>query len=144
MKLTQQAHVHAECGDGLQVQRAGADAHADPRVAQEGEQPGDRDDDHATMKTRYQVMKNSSELSGCDMAIGHAERQSVRPPDVTADILDDEGEAEGQQQAVDRIAVVDSADHQALDDQAQHRGEDRRDQQRAPEADDTGVSTKAM
>ena len=83
-------------------------------------------------------MKNRSELSGCDRTVGNAEWQSVRSPDVTADILQNEGKSKRQQQAVHRVAVVDSADHQPFDDEAKYRGEDRRDDQRAPEADEGG------
>ena len=80
-------------------------------------------------------MKNSSSLMRRRHPVGHAQRQPVRSPDVTADVLDDERQTEGQQQAVHRVTVVDPADHQPLHDEAEQRGRQRRDQQRAPEAD---------
>ena len=51
------------------------------------------------------------------------------------------GEAEGEQQAVERIAPVEAADQHALDDEADERGQEGGDQQRAPEADIRASST---
>ena len=45
-------------------------------------------------------------------------RQALRAPDEARAVLDDVGEAEGQQQAVERVAPVEPADQHALDDEA--------------------------
>ena len=54
--------------------------------------------------------------------IGNSERKRAWPPDIPADILENEPEAEGQQQAVDVISRIDVLDHQLLDHVAEHRG----------------------
>ena len=46
IERAQRPHIDAERGDGLEVERAGADAHADPGIAQQHEQHGDHDRDH--------------------------------------------------------------------------------------------------
>ena len=50
------------------------------------------------------------------------DRLALRAPDEARAVLDDEGEAEGQQQAVERIAPVQRADQHALDGKADERG----------------------
>ncbi len=62
-------------------------------------------------------------------------RLALRAPDEARAVFDDEGQSEGHQQAVERIAAVKRADQNPLDREADDRGEQRRDQQRAPEAD---------
>ncbi len=66
---------------------------------------------------------------------GNRVGQALRAPDVARDVLEDIGEAEGEQQAIERIATVDAANEKSLDDQAQRRRQERRDQQAAPEPD---------
>jgi hypothetical protein len=63
------------------------------------------------------------------------ERQALRAPDEARSVLEDVGEAERQEQAVERIAAIERADQQAFDDEAERGGEEGRDDQRAPEAD---------
>ncbi len=84
---------------------------------------------------RYQVRKNHVGVDRLRQECRNAERQSVGAPHEAAEILDDEGETEGQQQAVNGIAIVHPADHQPLDDEAEHPRQQRGDHERAPEAD---------
>src|SRR5262249_4291599 len=60
-------------------------------------------------------------------------RLALSGPDEACTVLDDEGEAEGQQQAVERIPSIERPDQDALRHEADDRRERRRDQQRAPE-----------
>ena len=73
-------------------------------------------------------------LSGEVSAAGPRTAGSGAPDEARA-VLEDEGEAEGQQQAVERVAAIEAADQHPLDDKADERGQKRRDEQRAPEAD---------
>ena len=52
IERAQHSHVDAERGDGLEIERAGADANAEPRIAQQHEQQRHRDITTATMNRR--------------------------------------------------------------------------------------------
>ena len=80
-------------------------------------------------------MKKNSELSGEVSTSGTENGSPLAPQICRVAVLDDEGEAEGEQQAVERIAPVHAADQQALDGKTDERREERRDEQRAPEAE---------
>ena len=60
--------------------------------------------------------------------------QALRAPDEAGAVLDHEGETEGQQQAVERIAAIKPADQHPLDHDADEGHKERRRHQRAPEA----------
>ena len=55
-------------------------------------------------------------LSGCARNGRNGDRLALRAPDEAGAVLDDEGEAEGQQQAVERITPIERPDQHALDD----------------------------
>ena len=81
-------------------------------------------------------------LSGLESQSGTGKWQGLRPPDEAGAVLEHEGETEGQEQAVERVAAVERADQQALDDQAEDRGQDGRDDS-APQKPMKGISVKA-
>src|SRR5581483_8137927 len=56
-------------------------------------------------------------------------------PNLARAVLDDEGKAEGEQQAIERIAPIDAADQQAFNEPADDRGQKRRDNERAPKTE---------
>ena len=68
-------------------------------------------------------MKNSSLLSGCARNARNGDRLALRTPDEAGAVLDDEGEAEGQQQAVERIAAVERPDQHAFDGEPDDGGQ---------------------
>ena len=80
-------------------------------------------------------MKNRSLRQRLRQERRDRDRLALRAEDEAGAVLDHEGETEGQQQAVERIAAVERADQHALDGEADHGGQRRRQQQRAPEAD---------
>ena len=49
--------------------------------------------------------------------------------------LDDQGQAEGEQQAVEVVEVVEALEHRALEDDAEHAHHERREEQRPPVAE---------
>ena len=65
----------------------------------------------------------------------NGDRLALRAEDKAHAVLDHESEAEGQQQAVERVASIERTDQHALDDKADDGGQGRRNQERAPEAD---------
>ena len=97
-------------------------------IAQEHEQPRHRDDHHRHHE--HAIAGEEEELvarAAARAARGTVNRHALRAPDVARAVLEDEGEAEGEQQAVERIAAVERADQDALDDEADHRRQERRD-----------------
>src|SRR5262249_35542165 len=66
----------------------------------------------------------------------YAHGLALGTPDEARAILDDKGQAEGEQQAVEGIASVEGPDQDALDDQTNAGGEHGCNQQRTPETDE--------
>jgi hypothetical protein len=135
IKRAQGAYVDAERSYRFQVERAGADADAQAAVAQQGEQPADGDDHHPHHKQPIAGDEKELVTQRLRQERRHRHRLALRAPDEARAVLEDKGEAEGEQQAVERVAAVQRPDQHALDDQADDGGQRRRDQQRAPEAD---------
>ena len=65
----------------------------------------------------------------------NGDRLALRAQDEARAVLDDEREAEGEQQAIERIASIERPDQHALDGEPDDGRQWRRQQQRAPEAD---------
>ena len=114
---------------------AGANAHAEPRPAEHGEQREHRDRSERHHEHAVAGDKEVLVAQRIRQPSGHGEGQGLRAPDDARAVLEHESQAEGQQQAVERIASVDPADQQALDEKAEKRGQQRRHDQRAPEAE---------
>ena len=133
--VAQHAHIDAEHRHRFQVERSGADADAEPGPTEDEEQSDHGDGDH---QHHEQPVAGEEEIFAGErryQPAGHLERQALRAPDEARAVLDDEGEAECQQQAVERIAPIKAADQHALDDDADDCGQDRRQHQGAPKAD---------
>jgi hypothetical protein len=135
IQRAQLADVDAERRNGFQVEGAGTDADPEPAVTQQHEEQRNCDGhggDH-----EQAVAGDEEELIAQRVRehIRNGHRLALRAPDESGAILEDERQTECEQQAVKRIASIDTADQRALDDQTDDGGEQRRDQQRAPEAD---------
>src|SRR6202043_2138065 len=59
---------------------------------------------------------------------------SLCSPEESCAVLDDEGEAEGEQETVERVAAIERPDQHPFDHETNECRERRRDQERAPEA----------
>ena len=135
VEAAQHPDVDAERRDRVEVARAGADAHAQPRIFEHGEQAADgrRDDDHhehAIAGEEEVLARQRGHQPARDL-----KRNALRAPDEARHVLEDVGEAEGQEQAVERVFAIERADQQPLDDEAEHCGQRRRNDQRAPKTD---------
>ena len=105
--------VHAKRRGRLKVARAGADADAEQRVAQQQIEPdrgrrGDADDEQPVAGD-----EEETSLTGELMNVRHFKGQTLRAPDRPRHVLDDQRQAERQQQAVERIgALIERPDQQ--------------------------------
>ena len=135
LRLRRDAGVDPEDGDRLEVQCSRADAHAEPGPVEDQKQSDHRrhHQSHHEHAVAGQKKEGAAERAG--QPAGDRERQGGRAPDVARAILQDEGQAKGEQQTVQRITAVERADQDALDDEAEGRRQHRRDRQCAPEAD---------
>src|ERR1700676_5044992 len=125
----------SERSNRLEVDAAVTDTNAEPGVAQQQEQQRDRDHHHGDHEQAIAGDEKQIVAQGLRQKGRNRDRLALRAPDEAGAILDHEGEAEGQQQAVQRIASVKRADQHALDGKTDDGGQGRRQQQRAPEAD---------
>ena len=135
VEAAQHPDVDAERRDRVEVARAGADAHAEPRVLEHGEQAADgrRDDDHHehAIASEEEVLARQRSHEPA----GHLKRHALRAPDQAHHVLENVSEPEGQEQAVERVLAIERADQQPLDDETERGGQRRRDDQRAPKTD---------
>ncbi len=115
--------------------RAGPEIGAKPRLLDQhpgGQAEQQRGDDHpaAIDRQEHEAQIIGARERGRDR-IGLA-RHAIS---LLEDALDDEGETEGQQQAIERVETAQAADQQAVDDDAGEADEDGGEQQRLPIAD---------
>ena len=117
IEVAQNAHIDAEHRHGFEVERAGANAQAKPRVIEDEKQGQDDDRDHGHHEYAVAGEEEQFAAQWALQEIRDLILQSLRAPNEAGAVLDDEGEAESQQQAVERIAAIEPADQDALDQQ---------------------------
>ena len=126
--------VVTEMADHVRMGQRGLDDQADPRLLQDDQQPDEDHDRHQQHEHLVGGIIGGEDRERREIEQRRdAEIDRALAPDDLHDLLDHEGEAEGEQQFGDMAVLVDAAQAVALDAGADRAGQQGRNQQRRPE-----------
>ena len=133
--VTQGPDIDAKDGDGFEIERAGADAQSEAGVVQDQKQAKHRGCDQRHHEHAIAGKEEVLRAQRRRERTWNLVRQALRSPNETRAVLDHEGQAERQQQTIERVAPVESPHQDALDQDADECDEEGRRHQRTPEAE---------